>query len=140
MLGVTSYFDVKTRMVPDIIWLIFGGLGVILYVFDWNTVTSYHILSMIVTGAIALLLYLYRWTGAADVFAILSIAVILPVYYGFVMVSVVVLIGGFVIAGLVTLVRYVLSGIRHKTQLKVGPPPLMVYMLVITLILCVNIP
>jgi len=92
MLGAASIFDVRTRKIPDVLWLICGGLGIILYVFDWQSVTSYHILSMVVTGATALLLYLYKITGTADLFALLSIAMILPVCYEFVMVPIAVLI------------------------------------------------
>jgi len=93
MLGTASIFDVKTRKIPDTVWIVFGGLGAILYIFDG--VTSYEILSMLTAGAIAMLLYLYKTTGAGDVFAMLSIAVILPVHYGFVMVPIVVLIASF---------------------------------------------
>ncbi|MDH3834611.1 MAG: hypothetical protein OES34_10710, partial [Nitrosopumilus sp.] len=93
MLGTASIFDVKTRKIPDTVWIVFGGLGAILYIFDG--VTSYEILSMLTAGAIAMLLYLYKTTAAGDVFAMLSIAVILPVHYGFVMVPIVVLIASF---------------------------------------------
>jgi len=103
MLGISSYFDVKTRKIPDLIWLVFGGVGAILYVFDWQSVTSYHVLSIIVAAAVALLLHLNRLTGTADVFAILGIAVILPVSYEFVMVPTTILVGaGIVAAVLVT--------------------------------------
>ena len=93
MLGIASIFDVKTRKIPDVVWMIFGGLGTILYVFD--DVTFYEILSMVTTGAIAILLYLYKITGTGDVFAIISMAVILPVHYGFVMVSITVMVASF---------------------------------------------
>ena len=92
MLGAASYFDVKSRKIPDLMWLIFGGFGAILYVFDWQSVTSHHILSIIVAAAVALLLHLYRLTGTADAYAILGIAVILPVSYEFVMVPTTILI------------------------------------------------
>ncbi|MCA9813009.1 MAG: prepilin peptidase [Nitrosarchaeum sp.] len=110
MLGAASYFDVKTRKIPDLVWLIFGGFGAILYVFDWQSVTSYHILSMIVAAATSLLLYLYRLTGTADVFVILGIAVVLPVSYEFVMVPITVLIGtATIVAVLVTLYNVILN-------------------------------
>jgi Flp pilus assembly protein protease CpaA len=103
MLGISSYFDVKTRKIPDLIWLVFGGVGAMLYIFDWQSVTSYHVLSIIVAGTVALLLHLYRLTGTADVFAMLGIAVILPVSYEFVMVPTTILVGaGIVAAVLVT--------------------------------------
>ena len=110
MLGVSSYFDVKTRKIQDLIWLVFGGFGIILYVFDWQSVTSYHILSMIVAGAVAFLLYVYRLTGTGDVYVILCIAIILPVSYEFVMIPTTILIGaGIVAAILVTLYNVILN-------------------------------
>jgi hypothetical protein len=127
MLGIASYFDIKTRMVPDVIWLIFGGLGAILYFFDWPSMTSYHILSMIVAGSIALLFYVYKITGTADIFAILSMTVILSVYHEFVMVPVIVLIGGFIIIGLVTSIHYIIQR-PNRSILQVKPQPFIAYM------------
>ena len=110
MLGITSYFDVKSRKIPDMTWLIFGGIGAVLYMFDWQSITSYHVLSMIVAGAVTLLLKLYHITGTADIFAMLGIAVILPVLYGFVMIPITILVGaGFVVAILVTLYNVILN-------------------------------
>ncbi|MGI9565954.1 MAG: prepilin peptidase [Nitrosopumilus sp.] len=59
MLGITSYFDVKTRMVPDVIWLIFGGIGTILYVFDYQNMTSYHVIALIMGGFVSFMIW--RW-------------------------------------------------------------------------------
>jgi hypothetical protein len=129
MLGIASYFDIKTRMVPDVIWLIFGGLGTILYFFDWSNMTSYHILSMIFAGSIALLFYVYKITGVADIFAILNMAVILPVYYGFVMVPIAILIVSFMIAGTVILFCCMKQKGRHSKSIKqVKPQPFIAYM------------
>ena len=121
MLGAASYFDVSNRKIPDMIWLVFGGFGAILYIFDWQSVTSYHMLSMIVAGAVALLLHLYRLTGAADIFAILGIAVILPVSYGFVMVPTTILIGaGIIVTILISSYNVILNVLdlaKSKTSL-----------------------
>lgn len=136
MLGVASYFDIKTRMIPDVIWLICGGIGVVLYVFDWNIISSYHILSVIVTGTIVLLLYLYKWTGVADIFAIFCMAVILPVRYGFVMLPVVILLGGFVIFGIVTSF-YNLFRNRNLKSIKLMKHPLVPYMFAMAIILLI---
>lgn len=128
MLGFASIFDIRTRRIPDLIWVVCGGMGSVLYFFDWQSIISYHALSMITTGAVALLLYLYRLTGTADVFAMLSMAVILPVHYEFVMVPIVVLIGGFVITGFVTLVQYVILKSKRKILRQVKPQPFLAYM------------
>ena len=128
MLGLATIFDIRTRRIPDLIWVVCGTIGSTLYFFDWQSITSYHALSMITVGAVALLLYLYKLTGTADVFAMLSLAVILPVHYEFVMIPVVVLIGGFVITGFVTLVQYVILKSKHKTLRQVKPQPFLAYM------------
>ncbi len=60
MLGITSYFDVKTRMVPDVIWLIFGGIGTILYVFDYQNMTSYHVIALIMGGFVSFMIWRWR--------------------------------------------------------------------------------
>ena len=96
MLGAASIFDVRTRKIPDVIWMIFGGMGAVLYIWDYGDVT-YEILTMIVTGAIAILVFMYRIAGIGDVFAILSIAIILPVHYGFVMMPITVLVASFLL-------------------------------------------
>ena len=124
MLGIASYFDIKTRMVPDVIWLIFGGLGTILYVFDYESVTSYHLLAVIMGGFASFMIWRWRLVGIADVFAVLVITVILPVHYEFVMVPIAVLIGSFVIVGFVTLVHYIILKIRYRiplNQIKLQP-------------------
>ena len=95
MLGAASIFDVRTRKIPDVIWMIFGGMGTALHIWDYGDLTSYETLTMIVTGAVAILTYMYRIAGIGDVFAILSMAIILPVHYGFVMIPVTVLIISF---------------------------------------------
>ena len=118
MLGIASYFDIRTRMVPDVIWLVFGGIGAILYIFDYQTMTSYHIIAMITSGFVAFMIWRWRLAGTADVFAVLAITVILPVHYEFVMMPIVVIVGSFVIVGFVAIIHYVISKLRNKTFLK----------------------
>lgn len=132
MLGIASYFDVKTRMVPDILWLIFGGLGAILYVFDYQIVTPYHFIAMIMGGFTSFMVWRWRLAGSADAFAILAMTVILPVHYEFVMVPILVVVGSFAIAGFGTLVNYAIHKISHNTSSSLKnfkkPQPLVAYM------------
>ena len=129
MLGIASYFDIKTRMVPDMIWLVFCGLGTILYVFDYSTITSYHVIAMIMGGFTSFMIWRWRMTGTADVFAVLAMTVILPVHYGFVMVPIAVLVGGFTIVGFVTLIRYTILKLKYKISLKqIKPQPFVAYL------------
>lgn len=118
MLGIASFFDIKTRRVPDVIWLVFGGLGTILYVFDYDDVTSYHFLVMVMGGFASFMIYRWRLAGTADVFAVLAMTVILPVHYEFVMIPIVVLVGSFVIVGFVTLIHYITLRLKHQTLLQ----------------------
>ena len=49
MLGIAAAFDVKSRRIPDGIWVIFGGIGVILYAWDYDDggMTSYHVITVL---------------------------------------------------------------------------------------------
>ena len=119
-------------MVPDVIWLIFGGLGTILYVFDYDTLTSYHAIAMIMGGFASFMMWRWRLAGTADVFAVLAMTVILPVHYEFVMVPILVVVGGFVIAGFGTLVNYIIHKLSRSTSSSLKnikkPQPFVAYM------------
>ena len=122
MLAIAAIFDIKTRKVPDHIWIISGGLGVFLYLFDWQDTTSYDILAMITTGAIAILLWAYRLMGQADIFAMASMAVILPVYYDdLVMMPIMVTLGAVMIAGLFTILYNAILNSQDWLKLKQRP-------------------
>ena len=136
MLGIATYFDIKTRMVPDMIWLVFGGMGAILYGFDYDSVTSYHFLAMIMGGFVSFMIWRWRLVGTADVFAVLAMTVILPIHYEFVMVPILVVVGGFVIVGFVTVIQYAISKFRYNTSLKqIKPQPFVAYMFGVTVFL-----
>jgi len=92
MLGIAGIFDFKTRKIPDILWLIFGGLGIILYIWDYHTITPYHIIAILTSAFVGVAIWKWRITGLADCFAIIAMAVILPVYYEFVIMPIVILI------------------------------------------------
>jgi len=122
MLGIAAIFDIKTRRVPDHIWIIFGGLGALLYLFDWPNSTSYDVLTMITTSAIAVLLWSYKMMGQADIFAIASMAPILPVYYDeIVMVPIVITLGAIMIAGLFTILYNVILNLQDWQNLRKKP-------------------
>ena len=93
MLGVAGIFDVKSRKIPDVIWLIFGGIGAASYIWDYNdTMTSYHVITIFTSAFAGLSIWRLKITGSADAFAIFAITVILPVHYEFVMIPIVVLV------------------------------------------------
>jgi len=116
MLGIASYHDVRTRSVPDYVWIFGGGAGALLYLFDWSDVDGFVLLS-ISTGAIAsATIWRLFPMGDADALAILAISVVYPVSFGTVMVPIVAFFGGLVLehmAAFVLNVRYNLEDIYH---------------------------
>ena len=97
MLGIAAVFDVKSRKIPDVIWLIFGGIGAVLYAWDYDGVTSYHVITIFTSVFAGMMLWRWKIAGLADAFAILAMAVILPVHYGFVMMPIMILVTAFLL-------------------------------------------
>ena len=100
MLGVAAAFDVKTRKIPDIVWLVFGGIGAVLYAWDYHTITPYHTITIFTSVFAGLLLWRWNIAGIADSFAIIAITVILPVHYEFVMMPIIILMMAFFLASI----------------------------------------
>jgi len=92
-----SITDFKTRKIPDILWLVFGGMGVILYIWDYQTMTSYHVIAIFTSVFVGVAIWRWKIAGLADCFAIITMAVILPVHYEFVMMPIMVLVMTFFI-------------------------------------------
>jgi len=88
LFGIASIYDYKTRKIPDLLWVIFGGIGGFVYIFDYQDTTAYHVISSCTSSFFGFMLYRFKFIGMADMFAIISISVILPVHYEFVMVSI----------------------------------------------------
>ena len=95
MLGIAGIFDVKSRRIPDILWLIFGGIGTVLYTWDYNEITSYHVIAIFTSIFVGMMLWRWRIAGLADSFAIFAMTVILPVHYEFVMMPILILVMSF---------------------------------------------
>jgi len=92
MLGIGGVYDLKTRKIPDVLWLIFGGMGAILHIWDYHTVTPYHIITIFTSVFVGVAIWRWKIAGMADCFAIIAMAVILPVHYEFVMMPIMVLV------------------------------------------------
>lgn len=95
MLGIAGMLDVKSRKIPDVIWLIFGGSGAILYIWDYNGMTPYHVITIFTSVFAGMILWRWRIAGLADTFAVLAMTVILPIHYEFVMMPVMILVTSF---------------------------------------------
>ena len=97
ILFIASIHDVKSREIPDYIWIAGGALGAMLYIFDWSDVNYFVILSVGVGGMIAFLIYRFFPMGDADALAILVTSIVCPVSFGVVMNPVVVFFGGLIL-------------------------------------------
>ena len=102
LFGIASVYDYKTRKIPDILWIVFSGIGGGLYVIDYESFSAYHVISFFTSCIFAILLYRIKFVGMGDVFAIISIAAILPVHYEFVMISIISTIPALIIVVFVT--------------------------------------
>ena len=102
LFGIASVYDCKTRKIPDILWIVFSGIGGWLYVIDYESFSAYHVISFFTSCVFALLLYRLKFVGMGDVFAIISIAAILPVHYEFVMIPIIGTILALIIVVIVT--------------------------------------
>lgn len=95
MLGIAAVFDVRSRKIPDGIWLVFGGIGAVLYACNYDGMTPYHIITIFTSVFAGLMLWKWKIAGLADSFAVLAMAVILPVHYEFVMMPIMILVSTF---------------------------------------------
>jgi len=89
MFGVASFFDYKSRKIPDVIWIVFTGTGGVMYLFDYPDVSAYHGVTIVTSCFFGFMLYRFKFVGMADMFGIMAISVILPVHYEFVMVPII---------------------------------------------------
>jgi archaeal preflagellin peptidase FlaK len=81
MLLFTSYLDLKSREVPDKVWVIFGALGVILQVYEVATGQTVLVQLLIGVGLGALVgmgLYFFGFYGGADGKALIILGVLVP--------------------------------------------------------------
>lgn len=79
-LGYGSYKDVKTREIPDTLWLIMGSVGVVLRLFDhqWK-VMGVSVGVALLLGAVLLVSGLF---GGADIKAFIALSLLVPQYPG----------------------------------------------------------
>jgi len=83
MLLFTSYLDLKSREVPDKVWLIFGAVGVALQVYEVYTGETILLQLLIGVGLGALIgmgLYFFGFYGGADGKALIVLGLLVPHY------------------------------------------------------------
>ncbi|MDH3361007.1 MAG: hypothetical protein OEL51_01440 [Nitrosopumilus sp.] len=89
MFGIASIFDYKSRKVPDVIWIVGVSIGGVMYLFDYQEFSAYHGVTIVTSCFFGFVLYRLQFVGMADLFGIISVSVILPVHYEFVMVPII---------------------------------------------------
>lgn len=81
MLLFTSYFDMKKREVEDKVWLIFGGIGVLLQIYEVANGETMLIQLLIGVGLAALVgmgLFFFGFYGGADGKALIVLGLLVP--------------------------------------------------------------
>jgi archaeal preflagellin peptidase FlaK len=82
MLGYASYTDIKTREISDLVWIVFGSLGVILNIYDLWTGRLAFIPLLIGLGfsiVFPIIIGYLGLFGGADLLAIIVIGLLNPV-------------------------------------------------------------
>ena len=95
MLCIAAAFDVRSRKIPDVLWMVFGGIGALLYLWDYDRMTPYHVITISTSIFVGMAIWIWKIAGLADSFAILAVTVILPVHYKFVMMPIMILMLSF---------------------------------------------
>lgn len=85
MLILVAILDIRSREVPDKVWLPFGALGIILIAYDFLIGTpgfdpTLIVLSVVITGIIGFGAYYLGFYGGADAKALLTLALLMPLY------------------------------------------------------------
>ncbi len=82
MLAYTSYIDMKTREIYDLVWLVFGGLGlaVALYEIFAGTLTlTGFVMTVLFSTVISIALGYLGLFGGADVEAFIALSILHPI-------------------------------------------------------------
>lgn len=79
MLSVASYTDIKKREIDDRIWMIFGGLSVVMLFFTPDIFNSLVTIGIsLIVAPVALLVWRMGFFGGADAFALIVLASLAP--------------------------------------------------------------
>ena len=98
MFAVLAWFDFKDREIRGIVFVVFGGIGAALYVFDWQTIDQTAL--YVIAGTIVAVTVLWKAgvVGIGDLFAIFAALAIYPVYHGIIPTVLPVFMGGLVLS------------------------------------------
>lgn len=79
MLGYASYADLTKREVSDFVWIVFGGLSVVMLIFEPNISDALlNIGISLIVAPIVLIIWRIGFFGGADAFAVIVLAALVP--------------------------------------------------------------
>ena len=82
VLSYATYEDLKERAVSDLVWIVGGGFGISVIIFECLS-TRFDLIELVsigLVGAISYALYKADLYGGADALAIITVSVILPIF------------------------------------------------------------
>lgn len=83
MFGCACYFDLKSRSVSDLLWVMFAAVAGIVYIFDfpssWNE-GMLTLMSIALAAGVSFGIYRTGLFGGADMLAIITFSAIVPLY------------------------------------------------------------
>jgi len=79
MLGLASFFDFRKREVSDLVWIIFGALGVVLFIIEPVLIDALITTGFaLIVAPFAIFMWRIGFFGGADAFALITIAILAP--------------------------------------------------------------
>lgn len=81
MLGYTSWIDLRTREIYDLVWVVFGALGFILAIYDVYTGSLTmlgFVIPVVFSAVLSIILGYFGLFGGADVEAFIALAILNP--------------------------------------------------------------
>ena len=85
MFASASYFDLRSREVSDLLWVVFAAVAGVIYIFDFPSSVGAGttvLLSIGITSAAAYGIYRSGLFGGADMLCLITLSAILPTYSG----------------------------------------------------------
>lgn len=115
MMVWAAVLDVRNRTVHDRFWIAFGAIGGLIYIFDLPTVPEAMMIGISLAFAVGMSFAAYRLGlfGGADAFAIIALAVILPIYTAPYMLHQIAPLTALTNAALCSLVQIPINAIRN---------------------------
>jgi preflagellin peptidase FlaK len=82
MLGYTSWIDIKTREIYDLVWLVFGGLGMVIALYEilvGSLSLTGFVTMILISAVISITLGYLGLFGGADVEAFIALSILHPI-------------------------------------------------------------